>query len=537
MSASDIFHAGELAVQKKAGAGDIARFAAGFVIDYLPAQHRAFYQSLPFLVMAARDDQNRPWASILEGPDDFVTAPDPTRMVIAARPTEDDPLAGAISCDRDIGILGIDLATRRRNRINGRIATGPDGPHMTVTVDQAFGNCPQYIRPRRIERTATQPSRVLRSSGLSSRQMAWVHGSDTFFIATGYRGDGKRAAWGMDASHRGGPPGFVTVSGDGTRLRFPDYSGNNFFNTLGNIMRNPRLGLLFVDFATGSLLHLTGQATIDWSGETDSGAQRHVDVEVEAVVERAGALSLRWGEPDASERRLRLAERRRESADVVSFTFAAEDGTALPDFVAGQHLPIAIQPNGGPRLERSYSLSGAPGTGRYRISVKREGNGAVSRLLHDAFGRGSTLSARSPAGRFGPDDPDAPLVLISAGIGLTPLVSHLHAAASSRSERRVWFIHGARNGAHHPFAQEVRDLVARHPNLSTRFAYSRPGPADVKGRDYDWSGRLTVAHVLQTVSDIGAHFLVCGPPAFVWTMRRGLAAAGIADDRLHEETF
>ncbi|CAM4386442.1 pyridoxamine 5'-phosphate oxidase family protein [Palleronia rufa] len=524
------FHAGELAVQARAGVGDMSH-VAGFVRDHLPDQHRAFHEALPFLVLAARDDVGRVWATILEGPDGFVSVPDPTRMEIAACPGPDDPLAGMLRDGATVGLLGVDLATRRRNRINGRVVNDVTG--LTVAVDQTFGNCPQYIWPRPVERASASPAPATHGGALDAAQAARLRAADTFFIATGTRGDGADA--GMDASHRGGPPGFVTVSRDGASLRVPDYAGNDFFNTLGNLECDPHAGLLFVDFETGGLLHVTGRATVDWTPDPATGARRHVDVSVEAVIDRLGALSLRWRAADAAVRRLRLVEKTRESDDVTSFTFAAPDGAALPDAAPGQHLPILHMP-GAPPLERSYSLSGPQGTGLWRISVKRDPTGTVSRLLHDSVEVGAVVEATAPAGSFGPGRDDVPLVLVSAGIGITPMLAHLHCAAAT-PDRPVWFVHGARDRAHHPFAAEVEAVVARHGHLQARTAYSAACPDAAGRRGNDWTGRLDAQRVLDAVGTTQAEFLLCGPPAFVAAMREGLMAAGVAARAVHEEMF
>ena len=524
------FHEGERAVQARAGVGDVAERVAGFVRDHLPGQHRAFYAGLPFLVAGGRDADGCVWATVLEGAEGFVTSPDPISLEIAARPGPGDPLDGALDDGAPVGLLGIELATRRRNRINGRVRQRGRG--LSVAVDQTFGNCPQYIHPRTLERAGTAPGPVARSDRLTQGQADRIRGADTFFVATGHPG-GTGRSHGLDASHRGGPSGFVTVTTDGRSLRFPDYAGNDFFNTLGNLERDPRAGLLFVDFGTGGLLHLTGRIAIDWTDAPDSDARRHLDMDIEAVIDRPAALALRWGAPDAAMRRLRLVARMAETAEVTSFTFAAEDGAPLPDAVPGQHLPITLRPGGGPALERSYSLSGPPGTGRWRISVKRAPRGTASRLLHDRLAVGDAVDALPPSGAFGPTDPDAPLVLVSAGIGLTPMVAHLHAAAASG--REAWFVHGARRAEEHAMAAEIRETVAAHPDLHARLALSAPDPGDT---GHDWTGRLTAARILGT-GDHGplAEFLLCGPPAFVTTLERDLIDGGIAPARIHIEAF
>ena len=202
------FHRGEQAVQDRLGVRDIEDWARKVVRDHLPEQHRAFHTSLPFLVVSARDDAGRPWATLLNGPEGFVTSPDPRHLVIDAKPMPGDALENAFVAGADVGILGIELSTRRRNRVNGRVATN-NSDVITFRVDQAYGNCPQYIREREWQRVDNEPSaKVQRSTRLSSTQREWIEAADTFFIASGYRGDEESPTYGMDASHRGGERGF-----------------------------------------------------------------------------------------------------------------------------------------------------------------------------------------------------------------------------------------------------------------------------------------------------------------------------------------
>ena len=220
------FHAGEREVQTRLGVRGIEDWARKVVRPYLPAEHRDFHTALPFLVVAARDDKDRPWATLLTGPDGFVTSPDSGSLVIDAKPGPGDALNGRLGAGADIGILGIELATRRRNRVNGRIQTNGSGA-LVFAVDQAFGNCPQYIREREWRRVdGVPPGKPQIGNHLSAPQKKAISSADTFFIASGHRGDGEATSFGMDASHRGGEPGFVSVESD-TRLVFPDFAGNN----------------------------------------------------------------------------------------------------------------------------------------------------------------------------------------------------------------------------------------------------------------------------------------------------------------------
>ena len=540
MTISSPFHAGEPAVQARLGVRDIEPWARKVVRPYLPEQHREFYAALPFLVAAARDAEGRPWVTLLAGPGGFVRSPDPRTLVIDAQPVVGDALEGALRPGADLGILGMELATRRRNRVNGRVAAATGGTFV-LEVEQSFGNCPQHIHEREWRRVAelcAGPPR--RSARLDAAQRAWIEAADTFFIASGHRGDGESASFGMDASHRGGDAGFVRVESD-TRLAFPDFAGNNHFNTIGNLVLEPRAGLLFVDFATGGLLQITGRTSLVWEGpELDRfpGARRIVGLEIDAIVELPAALPLRWSAANEGVRSLRVVEKIRESEDVTSFVFAARDGGALAPFEAGQHLPIELDvPGYGAPVRRTYSLSNAPGGDHYRISVKRDPHGLASRHLHDRVEVGAIVAARSPAGEFVLGCSECPIALISAGIGLTPLVSMLHRLAAANTGSPIYWLHGARDGAHHPLAGEVREMAGRLANLRTRVAFSRPRPEDAPGFDYDVTGRLVGALAADFVDHPDAQYYLCGPVAFMADLQSELEARGIAPERVHTESF
>lgn len=532
------FHEGELKAQARAGVGDVAKWAGGFIRDYLPEQHRDFHTNLPFLVVSGADAQGNTWITMLEGPDGFATSPDIRRIDLATALDKTDPLAETFETGTDIGVLGIELATRRRNRFSGHIRGTPEG--YAIDIRQTFGNCPQYIHER-VWTRAAKPAVPQAQTGaaLTPAQIAQIEAADTMFIGSGHQGDVGAASNGFDASHRGGAPGFVHVA-DPTHLQIPDYAGNNFFNTIGNLVANPRIGLLFVDFETGSLLHLTGRAEIDWSPRNahDPDAWRMISVEIDQVIERPGAVGLRWNTQDHLGRRLKVAKRVQESASITSFYLEAIDGRALDPFKAGQHLPIEVQiPGQAGTSKRSYSLSGNPGDlSQYRLSIKREDKGLVSRFLHDALQTGGVIDARPPSGDFVIPCSNCPLVLISAGVGLTPMVSALYANAD-QTDRNVWYVHGARNGRDHALKAEVDALVAQNTALTRRIFYSQPDASDVLGRDYDVQGRITARDVLDLSAGPDARYMLCGPAAFLSDMRAGLEAAGVPADNIHFETF
>lgn len=298
------FHEGEQALQRRVSPVLQARMqktAEVVLRDYMPDQHRDFFALLPTLAVGSVDARGRPWASMLAGRPGFVLSPDPVTLHVAARPVAGDPLADHLVPGAALGILGLQPETRRRNRMNGRVAaldadTATGG--FTVHVEQSFGNCPQYIQaraPRLVGALATPPRR-LEVATLSERALAMLAATDTFFIATAAANEGA------DISHRGGKPGFVKVEqqNGATVLTAPDFRGNNFFNTLGNIALNPRAGLLVVDYGTGDLLQLTATAEIIWDGpevEAFEGAQRLLRLRVDCGQIIEGGLPVRWSEP------------------------------------------------------------------------------------------------------------------------------------------------------------------------------------------------------------------------------------------------
>jgi ferredoxin-NADP reductase/predicted pyridoxine 5'-phosphate oxidase superfamily flavin-nucleotide-binding protein len=535
------FHAGEQAVQTRLGVREtIEPWARQVVRPHMTSEQREFYASLPYLVAAARDTSDRPWVTILAAQPGFAKATSPETLEVSLRPHPKDALSRAFSVGSDVGILGIDLATRRRNRMNGRVASVRTAG-FSLAVDQAFGNCPQFITERAWTSAAEAPpaGAAVQHRSISAELAHWIESSDTFFIASGHRGEGDDPAFGMDASHRGGVPGFVQVTGTDT-LVFPDYSGNNHFNTLGNLVADPRVGLLFVDFSAGSVLQLTGRARIDWDSPALNdfpGARRLVHFQLIEAIEQREVLSLRWANVEGEARALRVRDRVRESDDVTSFVLEAEDGSPLPTFEPGQHLPIELRiPDQAGPVKRTYSLSSAPRDRHFRISVKREPSGLASQFLHDSISRGDLLTVRPPAGSFVLEPGLRPVVLISAGIGVTPMVSMLRTLAERRDPRTTWFIHGARDAEHHALGEEVDALIDALPNAHRYVSYSRPGSSDA-GLRHDAEGRLDGAAVAQLLSNFDADFYLCGPVAFMARLKHELENLGAPPGRIHYESF
>lgn len=251
-------------------------------------------------------------------------------------------------------------------------------------------------------------------------------------------------------------------------------------------------------------------------------------------------LSPAAGKPPAWRgfRPLRVARVERESAGVTSLTLESEDGSALPPALPGQFLVLRLQPAANlPVILRNYSMSGAPGAGTYRVSVKQEANGKGSTFLSTQVKRGDVLEVSAPRGTFTLQPGEEPVVLLSAGIGATPVLAMLHSLAANRSAREVWWLYGARNAAEHPFAREVLDLAASLPHFRRFVAYSRPAPEDRLGEDYDAPGRLSLTVLQQLGVPSQADFYLCGPPAFLRSFAQDLTNWGVASGRLHQEVF
>lgn len=260
------FHEGELDVQEKAGvAQDAARLEGMLRPASLEGGAKKFLAQRDFVAITARDGDGRLWTTAMSGLPGFLDSSGST-LTIRTAPGAGDPLRG-VPAWQQVGVLVIDLALRRRVRINGELVRSTDG-ELEIAAEQAYGNCPQYIHRHEVVQPASSLP-VVTDGTLGEKQTALIEATDTFFLGTAH------PTRGADTSHKGGDPGFVRI--DGTDLWWPDYPGNNMFNSLGNIAIDPTTALLFLDFTTGTALHLSGTATIDWEagGETGRAVRFH----------------------------------------------------------------------------------------------------------------------------------------------------------------------------------------------------------------------------------------------------------------------
>ncbi|HEX2013269.1 MAG TPA: pyridoxamine 5'-phosphate oxidase family protein [Roseateles sp.] len=311
MSDGNSFHAGEQALQARVGVRERMAEVGPLVIrDHMPEQHRELFEKLPTLLLGALDAEGQPWATMVAGAPGFVRTPDARSMQLRIERDAEDPVLQGLAPGAAVGVLGLEPHTRRRNRMNGRLR-GWDAQGLALEVQQSFGNCPKYIQARRPEplaRPQLRPSAQALGPGLDAAARALIARSDSLFIASAAaaRADGRARWQGVDVSHRGGEPGFVRAieHEQGLQLLLPDYPGNQFFNTLGNLQLHPQAGLLFVDYQGGGLLQLAARAELLWPGEAGAdlsawpGSLRLLRLHLQGGWWRPAVLPWRWSTPE-----------------------------------------------------------------------------------------------------------------------------------------------------------------------------------------------------------------------------------------------
>jgi ferredoxin-NADP reductase/predicted pyridoxine 5'-phosphate oxidase superfamily flavin-nucleotide-binding protein len=565
------FHAGEQALHDRLGIRErMADIGRRVIRSAMPEQHQRFFEQLPFMLAGSVDAAGRPWASVLVGQPGFVRAPHARRLDFRTRAIAGDPLAAGLAAGAPLGLLGIELHTRRRNRVNGHVVA-VDAGGFRLEVDQSVGNCPQYIQGREMrwvrDAADLQPRAIEPLAVLDAEARALVAAADTLFVAThapAAAGDPDAGTGhGADVSHRGGRAGFVRIEDERTLL-VPDFSGNSFFMTLGNLQLDPRAGLLFIDFDSGDLLTLTGSAEVVWEGEAlkaFEGAERAWRFRIESGWRLRDALPLRWALRDWSPHALatgtwaeaearraaeRLAQTWRpwrvtrvvdESSVIRSFHLLPADGHALPPFEAGQHLPIRLETAGGERLHRTYTISHAPGDAALRLSVKREGR--ASSRLHDEVHEGDLIEALGPRGRFTIDATlRRPAVLVGAGVGITPMVAfarHLVGEGLRRGQvRPLHLVQVAHSEAQRAFGAELRDLEQRAGGAMRLHVVLGDGHGAPAGA---LQGPLVVDLLKRLLPFDDHEFFLCGPAGFMQALYDGLRDLGVRDERIQAEAF
>jgi len=580
-SASDTaspWHPGELAIQRQAGVVErMDSVGRKFVRPFMPEQHREFFPLLPFVLLGAVDGDGDVWATMRAGAPGFLAAPDRHRLVVDTRREPSDPAEAGLEDGDSVGLLGIDLATRRRNRVNGVVHRIEGEDRFSIEVGQSFGACPRYITNRSCTptRPVGQPSPHAPrcSDRLDETARRIIASADSLFVASYIEGEHSRdGVRQVDVSHRGGKPGFVRLDADGG-LTVPEFNGNLFFNTLGNFVLNPKAGLLFVDYTTGDMLQMTGVAEVILESPEIAafqGAERLWRFMPGKVIHRPAGLPLKWNQrPDGASpsvfltgswdeasarlgaralagswRPFRIARAVEESSKVRSLVLEAADGAAMVPHLAGQHLPLRLvdadaSAESGPAPSRSYTLSSAPGDQAYRISVKREG--LVSHRLHE-LREGDLVEVQAPAGAFTIDaSRRRPAVLLAAGIGITPIVSmlrHLVLEGVRTGYRRpAWIFHSAKTKAERAFDGEIARLAGAAEGAIRRVRVLGSAQGAKAIDDYDAIGRIDL-DLLQAYLPLADYdFYLCGPAGFMQSLYDGLRSLNIPDERIHAEAF
>lgn len=565
------FHLGEQELQKRLGVNEqMERLAKHMMRPYMPEQHSTFFSQLPFMIAGSVDKDGWPWASMLTGKPGFVEIPDSKKIVFNGGRITADPFWENAQANTPVGLLGIELPTRRRNRVNGVVSKS--GKTVNIDVIQSFGNCPQYIHTRELKQVR-DPQKAFKAkaepfNALNETLIKLIQTSATFFVASHNNQDDIRDTGGIDVSHRGGKPGFIKV--EGNTLTIPDYIGNFLYNTFGNFLINPKAGLLFMDFATGDIVQMTGTVDLIWDPTDEikafKGAERAWKFHLDHGHVLKAASPYRWdlkqmspnspmtGDWAEAEHILAAKSARKswqpyrvskiveESSVIRSIYMEPEKGAPIIPFEPGQFLTLKIMPKDADKpLTRTYTVSSAPSEAHYRISVKREGR--VSNFLHDEISTGSIIDIKAPKGAFTMDmDERRPAVLLAGGVGITPMMSMIRQAAidgfARRHHRPITLIHAAQTTQQRAFLKELNQLQEQSDGALTYLSViSDPAENETAGVHYHAKGFVTAA-LLQKLLPIDDYdFYLCGPPGFMQAMYDILIKLGVRDGRITAEAF
>ncbi len=540
MKIKEPFHDGELLIQQRANEAEIAQRNGAVIADVIPKGALRFIQQQALAVVGSLDSDGHVWASVLVGEPGFLSATDQATVALDVtqnRSSADDPLWHNIETRHEVGMLVIELATRKRLRINGQLGHRDNAP-FELSVRQAYPNCPKFIQRRHLSALPSEPTRPVhptcRGTELEDAQRALIAAADTLFVASAH------PEHGVDASHRGGRPGFVRILNP-RRMRIPDYPGNSMFNTLGNFAVYPRAGLVFLDFDNSRTLQLTGRVEMLWdqhdAGDETGGTCRYWEFEIEHWIESALPRQLRWELLDysphnpvapsamsneATSLRLRVLQTTQEAHGIRSFRLGALDGAELPAFAPGAHLPVHIRLADGKEVIRHYSILSSPNERRhYEIAVLLEADGrGGSRFMHEQLQADDVLDAELPRNDFPLATDATHNILIAGGIGITPILSMLRSLMHEQASLELHY--AARSAKHLAYQSQVTQLAGDKAQL-----YLSEGPA---------AARLNFDELLSTPKK-EHHVYVCGPVRMIEAVRGAAARAGWSPDQIHFESF
>jgi ferredoxin-NADP reductase/predicted pyridoxine 5'-phosphate oxidase superfamily flavin-nucleotide-binding protein len=555
MKKMEIYHDGELRVQRLARASDEARISGQMINKAIPSEAIEFIMQQTLLVIGSIDPCGQVWASVIFGQAGFLQVESDQQLQIDVSQTlqcNDDPLWNNLRQNPGVGLLIIELDSRRRLRINGR-ARKLSATRYAIDVASVYPNCPKYIQRRQSrklsnatlekaqQRYATPSTSASHGNVLSTAQQLMITSADTFFVASAHPEQG------VDASHRGGQPGFVQLLNE-RELRIPDFPGNHMFNTLGNFDSYPHAGLVFINFKHRRLLQLIGQPKILWDldepHDNTGGTCRFWQFTVSSWREHTQAFDLDWVflgySPHIPEQRehdlyepvldssaepgltLRVEHINRENEHIKSFSLTAVDGELLPEYQPGAHLQMTIKLPDGSRLRRHYSLlSNAADRSHYEIAVQLQPRGrGGSRYLHERIVEGDVLESRAPVNNFPMAGNARHSILIAGGIGITPILSMLHWLDSNALSYELHY--SASSNTTPAFNSRIKCMAGDR----VKFYNSQVSQKQ----------RMDLQHMLLDPKP-GTHVYVCGPQRLINSVRETATAAGWPAHRIHFESF
>eukprot|EP01064_Diplonema_japonicum_P006531 TRINITY_DN1437_c3_g1_i1.p1 TRINITY_DN1437_c3_g1~~TRINITY_DN1437_c3_g1_i1.p1 ORF type:complete len:567 (+),score=134.94 TRINITY_DN1437_c3_g1_i1:43-1701(+) len=525
------FHKGEVALQNLVLGEEVAQMHRGeikhYIRKYMPDQHKAFYEDAPWLAVGTVDSDGQPWGHVLQerdgrrlkaqGGEGFIL---PREMFM----THDVALDNLQNKGAKLGLLGLEMHTRRRNRVNGSLQSKLDDENQLLfKVDQSFGNCPKYIQSRRMKRVPPQTTTRTTTAGISEAAAAHLRKADTFFIASCNPGSGEAGSdVGVDLSHRGGTPGFIDVNGD--IMKFPDYAGNRFFQTLGNIAVNPKVGILAIDYETCTVYQLSGEATLNMNDTSMHGSERSVSIKITNTTTTEGGLLFTYhslerspfnpsgGTEGAS---LRLVSVKDETHDVKTFTLRAAEKVRIDP---GQYGSFIVEQPRHPKLIRAWTVSSThaneEGTQEFDITVKNKHGGAVSPWMHYEFSEGDvgsgSMRLAGVEGTFTlpktiPEN--ASFVFAAAGSGITPVMSILRVLSRHPSKPTATLFYSVKTLRDVIFHKQLSAL----PNVNLHISLTAVSEAVAHPFR---SGRLTASHIASLLPPSSHTAYICGPSTF-----------------------
>jgi ferredoxin-NADP reductase len=541
MNGQSLFHQGELTVQALANEADIAQRNGSVVSQHILKGALPFIAQQHMAIVSSTDENEQIWTSALFGEPGFISAPSDQKVLINPQKMikqSADPLWRNIVTNSQVGLLIIELSTRRRFRVNGTMLLLEDG-QFEVTVAQAYPNCPKYIQRRQPTLspdalTYNTPQPIL-GDMLTDIQLELISSSDSFFVGSGVNNHHN------DSSYRGGAPGFVNIINN-QQLLIPDYKGNSMFNTLGNIQSNPKAGLTFIDFKQHKLLQLTGNAKILWHQIDDNndtgGTKRYWQFDIKHWQETKLPSGLHWMFFDYSPHNpkanvnakaenindlvLKVSAIEQKSKNIKLFKLTSANDAILPAFEPGAHLPIELSLPENNKALRHYSIISSSHDNRfYDIAVQQELHGAGgSNYIHEQLRIGQQIKAKAPVNDFSLTSPGKHHILIAGGIGITPILSMLKQLVENKESFELHY--SIKQSTDAAFVEEINNLSGNN----ARFYFTQEIQAT----------RIDLPIILATERK-SSHVYICGPITMIQAVKDQATKNTWQPDHIHFESF